>query len=72
MEMSRAGSPHPLRLHPAQRARASEEAKPRMWGSGNSVDTEDRLGPKILELLSLRREYVSHLPSLLCYSTPLA
>lgn len=47
MEMERTGSPYPLRLHPAQRARASEEAKPRIWGSGSLVGTEERLEPKI-------------------------
>lgn len=47
MEMSRTGSPCPLGLHPAQIARASEDAEPSSWASGSLVGTEDRLGPKI-------------------------
>lgn len=59
----RAGSPCLLWLHSAHRARPSEEAKPRMWGSGSLGDTEERLGPNVWELLSLRRECLAHLPS---------
>lgn len=47
MEMSRTGSPCPLGLHPAQTARASEDAEPSIWASGSLVGTEDRLRPKI-------------------------
>ena len=43
----RMGSPCPLRLHPVQTARASEDAEPSIWASGSLVGTEDRLGPKI-------------------------
>ena len=70
--MSRTGSPCPLGLHPAQTARASEDAEPSIWASGSLVGTEDRLRPKIQELLSLYTEYPSHMSPLLCCPPPLA
>ena len=69
MEMRRSGSLCPLKLCPGQSIRTSKEAKARIWGAGSLVGIEERLGPKIEELLSLRTECPSHLLLFLCYLT---
>lgn len=69
MEMRKAGSPCPLRLHLEQRARVSEEAKPGMWGAAAWWVLRRDLGQNE-NLLSLRREYPSHSPDSSADSLP--